>query len=172
VLEVLRAHDTRATFFTLGWIAERYPEMIRRIVDAGHELASHGYEHRRATDQGYGEFLADIRTGHNVVATVFMECHSMYRAKGPEAMRPVGETEFVAGQAAMSDSGMYGSTRVAAGIVGFADLTLGERVEPVLEAHLRAGGGRFRPSAPGQANRSIPRSQVIELTENAAQACV
>ena len=59
-------------------------------------------------------------------------------------MRPVGETEFVAGLAAMSDSGGYGSTRVAAGIVGYADLTLGDRVEPVLEAHIRAGGGRFR----------------------------
>jgi predicted TIM-barrel fold metal-dependent hydrolase len=59
-------------------------------------------------------------------------------------MRPVGQTEFVAGQAAMSDSGNYGRTRVAAGIVGFADLTLGDRVEPVLEAHIRAGGGRFR----------------------------
>ena len=64
---------------------------------------------------------------------------------GPEEMRPVGETEFVAGIAAMSDSGLYGPTRVAAGIVGFADLTLGDRVEPVLEAHDRgAGGGRFR----------------------------
>jgi predicted TIM-barrel fold metal-dependent hydrolase len=59
-------------------------------------------------------------------------------------MRPVGETEFVAGIAAMSDSGGYGPTRVAAGIVGFADLTLGEQVAPVLEAHIRAGGGRFR----------------------------
>jgi predicted TIM-barrel fold metal-dependent hydrolase len=68
----------------------------------------------------------------------------MYRAGGPPEMRPVGEIEFVTGQAAMSASGMYGPTRVAAGIVGFADLTLGDRVEPVLEAHLRAGGGRFR----------------------------
>jgi predicted TIM-barrel fold metal-dependent hydrolase len=68
----------------------------------------------------------------------------MYRASGPEEMRPVGETEFVAGIAAMSDSGGYGTSRVAAGIVGFADLTLGDRVEPVLEAHIRAGGGRFR----------------------------
>jgi predicted TIM-barrel fold metal-dependent hydrolase len=68
----------------------------------------------------------------------------MYRAGGPEEFRPVGETEFVAGIAAMSASGGYGRTRVAAGIVGYADLTLGERVEPVLEAQLRAGGGRFR----------------------------
>ena len=68
----------------------------------------------------------------------------MYRATGPEEMRPVGQTEFVTGMAAMSESGAYGPTRVAAGIVGFADLTLGDRVEPVLEAHVRAGGGRFR----------------------------
>src|SRR5713226_8372873 len=61
--------------------------------------------------------------GHNVVATVFLECHSMYRADGPPEMRPVGETEFVAGIAAMSASGNYGSTRVAAGVVGHADLT-------------------------------------------------
>ena len=78
------------------------------------------------------------------MATVFVECNAMYRARGPEEMRPVGQTEFVAGMAAMSDSGLYGPTRVAAGIVGFADLTLGDRVEPVLQEHIRAGGGRFR----------------------------
>jgi len=88
--------------------------------------------------------LADLGSGHAMAATVFLECHAMYRAGGPAAMRPVGETEFVAGIAAMSDSGRYGATRVAAGIVGFADLALGDRVEPVLEAHVRAGGGRFR----------------------------
>ncbi len=90
------------------------------------------------------EFLADLNSGHNTIATVFLQCHAMYRATGPEEMKPVGETEFVAGIAAMSDSAGYGQTRVAAGIVGFADLTLGDRVQPVLEAHIRAGGGRFR----------------------------
>jgi predicted TIM-barrel fold metal-dependent hydrolase len=59
-------------------------------------------------------------------------------------MRPVGEVEFCAGVAAMSDSGQYGPTRICAGIVGFADLTLGDRVTPVLEAEIAAGGGRFR----------------------------
>jgi L-fuconolactonase len=59
-------------------------------------------------------------------------------------MRPVGETEFINGAAAMSASGIYGKTRHCAGIVGHADLTLGSRVEPVLAAHLRAGGDRFR----------------------------
>ena len=60
------------------------------------------------------EFLADCATGHNIVASVFLQCHSMYRATGPVEMRPVGETEFVVGIAAMSDSGGYGKTRVAA----------------------------------------------------------
>jgi polysaccharide deacetylase family protein (PEP-CTERM system associated) len=67
ILLLLADADVRATFFTLGWIAERYPEMIRRIVAGGHELASHGYEHCRATDQGYGQFLADIRLAKAVL---------------------------------------------------------------------------------------------------------
>ena len=67
----------------------------------------------------------------------------MYRAGGPVEMRPVGEVEFVAGIAAMSASGGYGPINVAQGIVGFADLALGDRVEPVLEALIRAGGGRL-----------------------------
>jgi predicted TIM-barrel fold metal-dependent hydrolase len=90
------------------------------------------------------ELLRDITRGHNIRATVVVECSAMYRARGPAELRPVGETEFVNGIAAMSESGGYGSTRVGAGIVGFADLRLGERVRPVLEAHIAAGGGRFR----------------------------
>ena len=67
ILLLLADAGVRGTFFTLGWIAERYPAMIRRIVDGGHELASHGYEHCRATDQGYGQFLADIRLAKAVL---------------------------------------------------------------------------------------------------------
>ena len=126
-----------------AWLAKQPPEPILEpelpIIDTHHHL----WERR---DHRYllHELLADLRTGHNIVATVFVECHAMYRADGPSELRPVGETEFAAGIAAMSDSGLYGPTRVAAGIVGFADLTLGDRVEPVLQAQLRAGGGRFR----------------------------
>jgi hypothetical protein len=90
------------------------------------------------------ELLADLNTGHNIVATVFEECRSMYRATGSVEMRPVGEVEFVAGVAAMSARGDYGPIKVAQGIVGYADLALGDRVEPVLEALIRAGGGGFR----------------------------
>lgn len=83
-------------------------------------------------------------TGHNVVQTVFVECTAFYRAGGPQALRPVGETEFVNGVAAMCASGQYGPVRACAGIVSFADLTLGGRVEETLQAHIAAGGGRFR----------------------------
>jgi len=90
------------------------------------------------------ELLADTNSGHNIVATVFIQARAMYRRTGPEEMRPVGETEFVNGIAAMSASGIYGKTRVCAGIVGHADLALGSRVEPILLAHIRAGGDRLR----------------------------
>ena len=90
------------------------------------------------------ELMADTESGHNLVATVFVECGAFYKAAGPPDLRPVGETEFVNGVAAMSASGTYGDFRACAGIVGKADLLLGEAVKPVLEAHIQAGGGRFR----------------------------
>lgn len=90
------------------------------------------------------DLLLDAGSGHKIVATVYMEARSMYRDQGPEEMRPVGETEFANGIAAMCSSGVYGKTRACAGIVGHADLTLGSRVEPVLDALMRAGGERFR----------------------------
>ena len=90
------------------------------------------------------ETVADVRSGHNVVSTVFIECASMFKADGPEAMRPVGEIEFVNGIAAISASGQYGPVRIAAGIVGTADLRLGDAVAEVLDTDLVAGGGRFR----------------------------
>lgn len=61
ILALLERHDAKATFFTLGWIAQRYPAMVRRVCAAGHELASHGSAHRRASEQSREEFLADIR---------------------------------------------------------------------------------------------------------------
>ena len=90
------------------------------------------------------ELVADTASGHNVRSTVFIECRSMYRHDGPAEMRPVGEVEFVQGQAAMSASGLYGTTRAAAAIIGHANLNLGERVEPVLHALEAASPNRFR----------------------------
>jgi polysaccharide deacetylase family protein (PEP-CTERM system associated) len=60
ILLMLEEQQTRATFFTLGWIAERYPHLVRCIVDAGHELASHGYGHQRASDLNEADFSADV----------------------------------------------------------------------------------------------------------------
>ncbi len=60
ILLMLEEMHTRATFFTLGWIAERYPQLVRRIVDGGHELASHGYGHQRASDLNATQFSADV----------------------------------------------------------------------------------------------------------------
>ncbi len=90
------------------------------------------------------ELIADIDSGHNVRSTVFVEARAMYRADGPEALRPVGEVEFVQGLAAASASGLHGTSRAAAAIVGHANLNLGERVEPVLEALQAASPNRFR----------------------------
>ena len=90
------------------------------------------------------ELLADINSGHNVRSTVFIETRAMYRTQGPEEMRPVGEVEFVQGLAAASASGIYGSSRAAAAIVGHANLNLGEGVAPVLEALQAASLNRFR----------------------------
>jgi len=126
-----------------AWHAKAVPEPILdpelEVVDTHHHLWDMpGYRYL------LDDFLADASTGHKVVATVFEECRAMYRAQGPVEMKPVGEVEFAAGVAAMSASGNYGPTRVCAGIVGHADLTLGDRVAPVLEAEIAAGGGRFK----------------------------
>lgn len=83
-------------------------------------------------------------SGHTIVATVAVECTAMYRADGPRELRCVGETEFCTGMAAMSASGGYGPARIGAAIVGGGDLRLGAAIEPVLEAHIAAAGGRFR----------------------------
>src|SRR3546814_1159445 len=71
------------------------------------------------------ELVADTGSGHNVIATVFVECGAFYKADGPAELRPVGETEFVNGVAAMSASGVYGDMRPCARIVGRAHLLAG-----------------------------------------------
>ena len=109
------------------------------IVDAHHHLWDRP-EHRYLLP----DLAADIATGHKIVATVYVQARSMYRADGPEPMRPVGEVEFANGAAAQSASGIYGPARACAGIVGFADLRLGDAAQPVLEALVAAGNGRLR----------------------------
>ncbi|MGE0861080.1 MAG: amidohydrolase [Gammaproteobacteria bacterium] len=124
------------------WLAttvEPILEPALPIIDAHHHLW-HLRDNRYLLD----EWLADVASGHDIRASVFVQCGAFYRAEGPAALRPVGETEFVNGVAAMTASGEFGAHRACAAIVGFADLTLGDAGAEVLAAHVAAGGGRFR----------------------------
>ena len=119
------------------WLALHQEEIIEPelpIVDAHHH-----FWNRDGKPYFLPELLADIDTGHNIVATVFMECAAMYRKDAEPALRPLGEVEFVNGIAAMSASGEFGPTRVAAGIVGYADLGLGGAVREVSGSRDRRG---------------------------------
>ncbi|MEO5899415.1 MAG: amidohydrolase family protein [Ilumatobacteraceae bacterium] len=109
------------------------------ICDAHHHLWL-----ARGTAAPYtlDELRADTGSGHNVVGTVFVECHSQYRTDGPVELRPVGEVEWVASVAEEADR--RGDGPPIAAIVGHADLTLGDAVQPVIEALDEAGRGRFR----------------------------
>lgn len=109
------------------------------IVDAHHHLFD-----RKGVRYLLDEFLTDIYAGHNICATVYVESHAMMRRHGPDVMRPVGETEFANGVAAMSASGNYGPCQINAAIVSFADLTLGDEVSETLDAHLAVAPDRFR----------------------------
>lgn len=80
ILAMLDTHGTKGTFFTLGWLAERYPQVVRRIVESGHELASHGYGHERASDQTPESFFADIN-----LAKLILEDLSGHEVKGYRA---------------------------------------------------------------------------------------
>jgi predicted TIM-barrel fold metal-dependent hydrolase len=120
--------------------AEAVLEPDLPVIDTHHHVWGAGDRGRYMLD----ELLADTGSGHNVVATVFIECRYSYRTDGPAELRSVGEVEAVAKLAEESDRRPGNKTRVAAGIVGYADLTLGDRVEPVLAALAEAGRGRFR----------------------------
>ena len=140
------------------WLARRSEPALEPelpIVDAHHHLWD-----RPGWRYLLDELLADIReSGHNIAATVFMQCLAMHRAGGPEALRPVGETEFVNGVAAMAASGIYGSARICAGIVGRADLRLGR------------GGRRGAGGAYPRRRRPLPRYSLHHHLGRRPDAC-
>ena len=124
------------------WLAQTTEDIIdpkRPIVDPHHHLWDRG-----GLRYMIEEMSDDIASGHNIVATVYVDCRSMYRASGPEAFRPVGEVEFANGVAEMAASGGYGPALICAGIVSHVNLLLGDGAKPVLEAEITAGQGRFR----------------------------
>src|SRR6201991_1112850 len=126
----------------LEWVAkvsEPALEPELPIVDPHHHLWQ-----RAGNDYMFHDLLADTQTGHNIVGTVFVDCHSMYRKEGPAELRCVGETEFCNGVAAMSASGIYGNLRACKGIVSHVDLRLGAKAGAVFDAQIAAGNGRFK----------------------------
>lgn len=161
-------------------MAEAIIEPDLPIIDPHHHLwdrrpvmhlippPKHPFEHISYRKGHYllDQLLEDTGSGHNIVATVYLECRSMYRAEGPAEMKPVGETEFVNGVAAMAASGLYGKTLACAGIVSHAELLLGADVGRVLDAHM-AASPRFKgirrstsydadPDVLGPLNRNPP----------------
>lgn len=116
--------------------AEEVIDPLRPICDAHHHLWTIAGQHYLLP-----ELLHDASSGHRIVSTVYAEWRSNYYTDGPEALRPVGETAFAA-RVAQRSAAL--STKACAGIVGFADLTLAQDVERVLDVHERQGLGRFR----------------------------
>jgi predicted TIM-barrel fold metal-dependent hydrolase len=142
-LPPFRGNEYRHAIARNRWIARSRREQALEpdlpIIDPHHHLWD--------DDRGsylLPDFQADIGGGHDVRATVFIECRAHYRAHGPPAEAPLGEVEFVNGIAAMSASGGHGPTRVAAAIIGHADLRLGAAVQDVLEQQIALTGRRFR----------------------------
>jgi len=110
------------------------------IIDAHHHL----WDRSRSPRYMLEDLVADIGAGHRIVATVFVECRSAWRADGPQELRSVGETEFASGMAALSASGDYGEIRACSGIVASIDLSMGARAESIIAMHRAASGGRLR----------------------------
>lgn len=134
------------------------------ICDCHHHLW--GYRnHPAATRYLLDDLVADIEAGgHNIVSTVFVDSNAMFRADGDKALAPVGEVEFANGIAAMSASGLYGNTQVAAGIISHVDLTLGARAGEVLDTMIRAAPARFRGirhSAIWDADEALPKHRHV-----------
>jgi L-fuconolactonase len=131
----------------LALVEEEALEPELPICDAHHHLWGKR-NHHSALRYLLPDFLTDIETrnntGHNIVSTIYVDSNAMYRAEGPDEMKPVGEIEFANGVAAMSASGLYGKTQVAAGIIGHANMLLGEAVGDVLDAMIAAAPARFR----------------------------
>ena len=146
------------------WLAlngEQAIEPALRIVDPHHHIWD-----PPGNRYMFDDLLEDFQSGHNIIASVYVQTHAMSRARGPELMRPVGETEFANGVAAQSASGNYGSTQVCAGIVGSADIQRGAEIERLLEAHICAAGGRFRGIRPTTAWHESSQVRILDVTPN------
>jgi predicted TIM-barrel fold metal-dependent hydrolase len=126
--------DPHHHLWDLRALLPMFPEPRHRFIEALVPVSYYTFDH----------YLAEVASGHNVIASVFMECGAFYNPAYGEAKAVVGEVEYVNGVAAQSASGAYGDIRLCAGIVGHADLTLGSAAGEVLDALKAAAPGRFR----------------------------
>lgn len=160
VLSLFADHDIRGTFFTLGWVAERYKELVRRIVDNGHEIASHGYEHIRADSQDREAFAADVLKSKQILEDVSGQSVLGYRA----ATFSIGESnlwafEVLAEQGYAYSSSIYPIKHDLYGMPGaprfpFRPLPSSEFLEvPISTVKL---AGRNLPSGGGGYFRLLP----------------
>ena len=127
--------------FRPDWLAQHVEQALEPtlpIIDPHHHLWQFPEKTYRSAD-----LLDDLASGHNVRATVFVECQTCYRVSGPAEMASLGEVEFVLGEIDAARAA-GSSTRVAAAMVGYADLLLGARVTPVLEGLISSSAGRVR----------------------------
>jgi predicted TIM-barrel fold metal-dependent hydrolase len=140
----------------LALVDEPVVEPERIIVDPHHHL----WQRPQWGSYLLADLWADTDSGHHIEKTVFVECRASYREDGPEELKPVGETAFVAAIAADSQKGSFRHATVS-GIVAHADLTRGTRAEEVLAAHGRAGNGLFRGIRHSGARDPHPESLTI-----------
>lgn len=122
-----------------AWLAQHAEPILEPglpIIDPHHHIWEQ-------VDQRYllPELLADTGSGHDIRATIFIQCGSQYDMAGPPERRPLGETRFMT---RVAEAAKGSATRACAGIIGLVDLTLGDRVAPLLEEHVALAGGRFR----------------------------
>ncbi len=110
-----------------------------KIVDAHHHLFDLPGNRYMLDD-----YLDDAAAGHAIVASVYCETQTFSRKDGPKVMQPLGEVEFANGMAAMTATGHYGACKVAAGIIGHADLTMGADIAPLLDRCMAAAPDRYR----------------------------
>lgn len=143
--------------------SEWHSQVVEEIIDPDRVIVDphHHLWHR----PGFNTYLlndlwADTDSGHRIEKTVFVECHSEYRTEGPEHLKPLGETEFVVKIAGQSARGTDNQARIS-GIVAHADLTRGDEVEAVLDAHEAAGNGLFRGIRHAGARAEDPSAMMI-----------
>jgi L-fuconolactonase len=141
----------------LGATQEKALEPDRPIIDPHHHLWD-----RPGNRYLFHDLMDDLNSGHNIRATVFLECREMYRADGPPELRSLGETQFVAGVSAMGESGKFGEPRACKGIIGNVDFrSVGSRAKGILEQHIELSGGRFRGIRNGATWHADPSLRVF-----------